>query len=50
MNPLGDLFPPIQIETMELANRGILPPMGTNLGNPGGSVSAASLAYLLISP
>jgi 2,4-dienoyl-CoA reductase-like NADH-dependent reductase (Old Yellow Enzyme family)/thioredoxin reductase len=46
MNPLGNLFSPIQIKTMELANRVVLPPMGTNLGNPDGSVSAASLAYL----
>ena len=46
MNPLRILFSPIQIKTMELANRVVLPPMGTNLGNPDGSVSAASLAYL----
>jgi 2,4-dienoyl-CoA reductase-like NADH-dependent reductase (Old Yellow Enzyme family)/thioredoxin reductase len=46
MNPLSNLFSPIQIKTMELANRVVLPPMGTNLGNPDGSVSAASLAYL----
>jgi len=46
MNPLSNLFSPIQIKAMELANRVVLPPMGTNLGNPDGSVSAASLAYL----
>lgn len=45
MNPLRNLFSPIQIKTLELANRVVLPPMGTNLGNPDGSVSAASLAY-----
>lgn len=46
MNPLRNLFSSIQIKTVELANRVVLPPMGTNLGNPDGSVSAASLAYL----
>jgi 2,4-dienoyl-CoA reductase-like NADH-dependent reductase (Old Yellow Enzyme family)/thioredoxin reductase len=46
MNPLSNLFSPIQIKAMELANRVVLPPMGTNLGNPDGSVSAASIAYL----
>lgn len=31
---------------MELSNRAVMPPMGTNLGNPDGTVSEANLAYL----
>ena len=46
MDSLQNLLSPIKINTMELANRVVLPPMGTNLGNPDGSVSEANLAYL----
>ena len=46
MASLQNLLSPIKIKTMELANRLVLPPMGTNLGNPDGSVSEANLAYL----
>ena len=46
MGSLQNLLSPIKIKTMELANRVVLPPMGTNLGNPDGSVSEANLAYL----
>jgi 2,4-dienoyl-CoA reductase-like NADH-dependent reductase (Old Yellow Enzyme family)/thioredoxin reductase len=46
MASLQNLLSPIKIKTMELANRVVLPPMGTNLGNPDGSVSEANLAYL----
>ena len=46
MSSLQNLLSPIKIKTMELANRVVLPPMGTNLGNPDGSVSEANLAYL----
>jgi len=45
MTRLPNLFSPIKIRTMELANRAVLPPMGTNLGNPDGTVSEANLAY-----
>src|SRR4030042_1218185 len=45
MTRLPNLFSPIKIRTMELANRAVLPPMGTNLGNPGGTVSEANLGY-----
>ena len=31
---------------MELHNRVVMPPMGTNLGNPDGTVSEANLAYM----
>ena len=46
MGSLQNLLSPIKIKTMELSNRVVLPPMGTNLGNPDGSVSEANLAYL----
>ncbi len=34
------------IKTLELPNRAVMPPMGTNLGNADGTVSEANLAYL----
>ena len=46
MGSLQNLLSPITIKTLELANRVVLPPMGTNLGNPDGSVSEANLDYL----
>jgi len=45
-SPLQNLLSPIKIKTMELPNRVVLPPMGTNLGNTDGTVSEANLAYL----
>lgn len=46
MNTLKNLFSPITINKMELPNRCVIPPMGTNLGNRDGSVSNANLAYV----
>jgi 2,4-dienoyl-CoA reductase-like NADH-dependent reductase (Old Yellow Enzyme family)/thioredoxin reductase len=46
MNLLSFLFSPIKIKSMDLVNRVVMPPMGTNLGNPDGTVSEANLAYL----
>jgi 2,4-dienoyl-CoA reductase-like NADH-dependent reductase (Old Yellow Enzyme family)/thioredoxin reductase len=46
MNLLPSLFSPIKIKSLELVNRVVMPPMGTNLGNPDGTVSEANLAYL----
>jgi len=46
MNTLHYLFSPIRIKKMDLLNRVVMPPMGTNLGNPDGTVSEANLAYL----
>ena len=46
MDSLRNLLSPIKVRTLELANRVVLPPMGTNLGNPDGTVSEANLAYL----
>ncbi len=45
-NAPNRLFSPIKIKNLELANRIVMPPMGTNLGNPDGTVSEANLAYL----
>jgi 2,4-dienoyl-CoA reductase-like NADH-dependent reductase (Old Yellow Enzyme family)/thioredoxin reductase len=46
MNFLPSLFSPIKIKSLELVNRAVMPPMGTNLGNPDGTVSEANLAYI----
>ena len=46
MNRLPNLLSPIKIKSLELANRVVMPPMGTNLGNPDGTVSEANLAYI----
>ncbi|HHY39803.1 MAG TPA: FAD-dependent oxidoreductase [Syntrophaceticus sp.] len=39
------LFSPIRIGTMEVSNRFVVPPMGTNLANPDGTVSEELIAY-----
>jgi len=46
VNLLNHLFSPIRIKKMEIPNRVVMPPMGTNLGNPDGTVSEANLAYM----
>ena len=46
MNLLPSLLSPIKIKSLELVNRVVMPPMGTNLGNPDGTVSEANLAYI----
>jgi len=46
MDFLSSLFSPTKIKSLELVNRAVMPPMGTNLGNPGGTVSEANLAYI----
>jgi 2,4-dienoyl-CoA reductase-like NADH-dependent reductase (Old Yellow Enzyme family)/thioredoxin reductase len=46
MDSLKHLLAPMTIKKMNLANRVVMPPMGTNLGNPDGTVSEASVAYL----
>jgi 2,4-dienoyl-CoA reductase-like NADH-dependent reductase (Old Yellow Enzyme family)/thioredoxin reductase len=43
---LKHLFSPIRVKKMEIPNRIVMPPMGTNLGNPDGTVSEANLAYM----
>ncbi len=46
MKKLEHLLAPIKIGTLEIKNRVVMPPMGTGLGNPDGTVSEANLAYL----
>jgi 2,4-dienoyl-CoA reductase-like NADH-dependent reductase (Old Yellow Enzyme family)/thioredoxin reductase len=46
MSALQHLLSPITIKKMNLSNRVVMPPMGTNLGNPDGTVSEANIAYL----
>ncbi len=46
MSSLSHILSPMSIKSMELANRVVMPPMGTNLGNPDGTVSAENLAYM----
>jgi len=46
MNPFPYLFMPLKIKSLELINRVVMPPMGTLLGNPDGTVSEANLAYI----
>ncbi len=36
----------MKIKSLTLVNRAVMPPMGTNLGNPDGTVSEANLAYM----
>jgi len=45
MNDLEYLLRPIRIRNLEIPNRVVMPPMGTNLGNADGTVSEANLAY-----
>lgn len=46
MDTLQHLLEPVKIGTLELANRLVLPPMGTGLAGAGGIVSEANLAYI----
>ena len=46
MNLLPSLLSPIKIKSLQLVNRVVMPPMGTLLGNPDGTVSEANLAYI----
>lgn len=46
MSSLNHILSPITIKSMALANRVVMPPMGTNLGNADGTVSPENLAYL----
>ena len=39
------LFSPIQIGTVTVPNRFVIPPMANNLGNTDGTLSERSLAY-----
>jgi 2,4-dienoyl-CoA reductase-like NADH-dependent reductase (Old Yellow Enzyme family)/thioredoxin reductase len=46
MDFLPSLFSPVKIKSLDLVNRAVMPPMGTNLGNPDGTVSEGNLAYI----
>src|SRR4030042_1291888 len=46
MNSISHILSPITIKSMTLANRVVMPPMGTNLGKDDGTVSPENLAYL----
>lgn len=46
MNKLENLLSPIRVRSLELANRVVMPPMGTSLANDDGTVSEANLAYM----
>jgi 2,4-dienoyl-CoA reductase-like NADH-dependent reductase (Old Yellow Enzyme family)/thioredoxin reductase len=46
MNGFQHLLKPLQIKSMELNNRLVIPPMTTMLANPDNSVSEANLAYV----
>ncbi|HMK64809.1 MAG TPA: FAD-dependent oxidoreductase [Thermodesulfobacteriota bacterium] len=46
MNGLSHILSPMTIKSLQLANRVVMPPMGTNLGNNDGTVSPENLAYL----
>ncbi|MBN1803415.1 MAG: FAD-dependent oxidoreductase [Candidatus Lokiarchaeota archaeon] len=46
MNTLEHLLNPIKIRSLEIPNRLVMPPMGTGLGNPDGTVSEANIAYM----
>ena len=46
MKTLEHLLAPIQIRSLEIPNRLVLPPMGTALGNNDSTVSDANLAYI----
>ncbi len=46
MKTLQHLLKPIHIRNLEIANRLVMPPMGTALGNNDSTVSDANLAYI----
>lgn len=44
-HPLRYLFRPIKIGPMEVKNRLIMAPMGTNLASPEGEITASFISY-----
>jgi len=46
MNELKHILSPITVKGVEIPNRVVMPPMGTNLGSADGTVSDANIAYL----
>ncbi len=45
MSKLEHLLQPITVRNLQIPNRVVMPPMGSNLGNKDGTVSDANLAY-----
>lgn len=45
MNKLEHLLQPITVRNLQIPNRVVMPPMGSNLGNTDGTVSEANLTY-----
>lgn len=46
MSTLSSILSPLKIRSMELSNRVVMPPMGSNLGKKDGTVSEENLAYM----
>ena len=46
MSALSSILSPLKIRSMELSNRVVMPPMGTNLGNKDATVSDENIAYI----
>src|SRR5210317_1353239 len=46
MSELNNLLLPFTIKNTEIPNRVVIPPMGTALSNPDGTVNDALLAYM----
>lgn len=46
MERLHYVLSPVTVKNVEIPNRVVMPPMGTNLGNADGTVSEANIAYL----
>jgi len=46
MERLQHILSPVTVKNVEIPNRVVMPPMGTNLGNADGTVSEANMAYL----
>ena len=46
MERLQHILSPVKVKNVEIPNRVVMPPMGTNLGNADGTVSEANIAYL----
>ena len=45
MKELRHLFSPISIGAIEVKNRIVMSPMGTNLGSPNGEVTQSLISY-----
>ena len=46
MERLQHVLSPVTVKNVEITNRVVMPPMGSNLGNADGTVSEANIAYL----